>query len=142
MSVPIGGPIVIQQSSRSRLDDLRPAFWTRRNIFFYGSMTAALCIGALQMCRVRGGPLTNYGADLLGTIWLYAMFRQGRTIVARGRSVSAAGAAGFVFLGCTISEFAQRSHWLPGVYDPLDVLTYAVAVTASYMSDRTWGPLA
>jgi hypothetical protein len=38
--------------------------------FYVMTMTAALCIGALQMFRVRGGFITNYGADLVGTGWL------------------------------------------------------------------------
>ena len=62
-------------------------------VFFYGSMAAALAVGALQMFRVQGGWLTDYGADLFGTAWLYAMFRQGRTIFRRGRPLSP-GAAG------------------------------------------------
>jgi uncharacterized membrane protein len=115
--------------------------WTRRNIFFHASMVAALCVGGLQMFRVRGGLLTDYGADLLGTIWLYAMFRQGRTLLLRNRPLSAGGAMVSVFAGCTVSEFAQKLHWLPGVYDPVDILTYGLAVTAAYVCDRIFGPL-
>ena len=43
-------------------------------------MTTALAIGALQMFHIRAGFVTNYGADVFGTAWLYGMFRQGRTI--------------------------------------------------------------
>ena len=130
-----------QDLGKSRIENLNAGFRTRGDVFFYGSMAAALCIGGLQMIRVRGGLLTDYGADLLGTIWLYAMFRQGRTIFLRRRQLSAGSAAGLVFLGCTASEFAQKLHWLPGVYDPTDILTYALAVTVCFVCDLICGPL-
>ena len=132
---------MIHEMDESRIENLVRRFGTRRNIFLYGSTVIALSIGVLQMYHVRGGLLTDYGADLFGTVWLYAMFRQGRTIFQRGRHLTAGGAAGFVFLGCTASEFAQKLHWLPGVYDPLDILTYALAVTACFVCDRIFGPL-
>jgi len=133
---------MIQEKDEIRIENLKRRFGTRRNIFYNVSMAAALSIGVLQMYRVRGGLLTDYGADLFGTFWLYAMARQGRTIFQRGRRLSAGSAAGLVFLGCTASEFAQKLHWLPGVFDPFDILTYALAVAACFALDRIFGPLA
>src|SRR5262245_59753288 len=91
--------------------------------------------GVLQMARVRG-VVTSYGADVFGTAWLYGMFRQGRTVFQRGRPAGAAAAAGVVFAGCAASEFAQRARLLPGVFDPLDLATYAVSVLVCYALDR------
>jgi hypothetical protein len=85
---------------------------TKRHVFYYGSMAAALVIGLLQMLRVRGGLVTSYGADILGTVWLYAMFRQGRTVFQRGRILSPAAAAGAVFAGCVLSEVGQRQIYI------------------------------
>ena len=133
---------MILEPDKTPMGRPKPMWWARRNVFFYGSVAAALSIGALQMFRVRGGVVTNYGADPLGTIGLYAMFRQGRALFQRGRPLSAGGAVVFVFLGCPASEFAQKLHWLPGVYDPLDILTYAPGVTAACACDQLLGPLA
>src|SRR5262245_12954671 len=114
---------------------------TRAGRMFYRiSMCLALCIGALQMYRVRAGFVTDYGADLLGTVWLYAMTRLGWTIVQRGRAASGGAAALIVFALCTLSECAQRSRLFPGRYDPYDILAFGVAVAASLGLERVIGP--
>jgi hypothetical protein len=114
-----------------------PPLVTRTGRAFYVAMTGtALAVGALQMYHVHAGLLTDYGADLFGTAWLYAMARSGRTIFQRGRVISATSAATIVFGLCTISEFGQRMHLVPGRYDPYDIATYAVAVLACWAFDR------
>lgn len=110
--------------------------------FYTASMLIALGIGALQMYRVRGGIITNYGADLFGTAWLYAMFRQGKALGQRGRVLRPEMAALLVFVGCAGSEFAQKFHLIPGTYDPLDLLAYAFSVVVCYGIDRLLTPLA
>ena len=99
-------------------------------------MAAALGIGALQMFHVRGGVITNYGADVIGTAWLYAMFRQGRTVVQRGSPWSAMTTALFVFTGCVASEVGQRLAIIPGVFDPLDIVAFAATVMTCAALDR------
>ena len=105
-------------------------------VFYAAMMIAALAIGALQTFHVRAGILTNYGADVFGTAWLYDMFRQGRTIFGRGRAMSAVATAAFVFIGCAGSEFAQALDLVSGVFDPLDLLAFALSVIACYMLDQ------
>jgi hypothetical protein len=105
-------------------------------VFYVTAMTAALCIGALQMFHIRGGFVTNYGADLVGTAWLYAMFRQGRTLIRPGYIMAPGTTAAFVFVACAASEFAQRLQLIPGIFDPLDLLAYAASVLACYGLDR------
>jgi hypothetical protein len=105
-------------------------------IFYGASLGLALAVGALQMFRVRGGFVTNYGADLLGTAWLYALFRQGRTVFQRGKTFGPEMTALLVFAGCAASEFAQRVGALPGRYDPFDLAAYAAATIACYVLDR------
>ena len=99
-------------------------------------MTAALGIGALQMFHVRGGVITNYGADVIGTAWLYAMFRQGKTVVQRGSPWSVMITAAFVFTSCVVSEVGQRLRIVPGVFDPLDILAFAATVMTCAALDR------
>lgn len=109
-------------------------------LFYRASMVSALAIGALQMFHVRAGVLTNYGADLFGTAWLYAMTRLGWTVVQRGRPASAATAATVIFVLCAVSEVGQHTGVVPGHYDPYDVLTFAVAIGACLWLERALGP--
>jgi hypothetical protein len=99
-------------------------------------MVSALGIGALQMFRVNAGFLTNYGADVIGTAWFYAMFRQGRTVFTRGRRLPPGTVAGLVLTGCVGTEYAQRLRLFPGVFDPFDLLAFAVSVFACLALDR------
>jgi hypothetical protein len=104
-------------------------------VFYNLTMGIALGIGALQMFRVRGGLVTEYGADVFGTAWLYGMFRQGRTVFQRGSEMGAGATAVFVFAGCAASEVAQRFRLFPGVFDPLDLAAFAVSVAFCYFLD-------
>ena len=88
------------------------------------------------MYRVRGGLLTDYGADLFGTAWLYAMTRLGRTIIQRGRVMAAAPAGWLIFALCTASEFGQRLGLVPGRFDPWDIVTFALAILLCWGVDR------
>ena len=106
---------------------------TRAGRRFYGvSVTAALLVGGLEMYRVHGGLLTDYGADLFGAAWLYAMTRLGRTIVQRGRTLDAGRTGIAIFALCALSELGQRVHLVPGRYDPWDIVTYALAILACW----------
>jgi hypothetical protein len=99
------------------------------------SVATALAIGALQMFRVHGGIVTDYGADLFGVAWVYALTRTGRTIVQRGRPTSAAGAALVVFGLSVAWELGQRMRLIPGTYDRYDILTYAIAALLCWLVD-------
>jgi hypothetical protein len=99
-------------------------------------MISALAVGALEMYRVHGGLVTDYGADVFGTAWLYAMTRLGRTVFQRGRTVSPETAATVVFLLCAASEVGQRLHLVPGTYDSYDLLAYLLSVVACCFIDR------
>jgi hypothetical protein len=106
-------------------------------VFYNTMMVIALVIGALQAFQVKAGWVTNYGADVFGTAWLYGLFRQGRTVLQRGRGGMGAGAtAAFVFAGCAGSELLQAFKLIPGVFDPLDLAAFAVTVVACYLLDR------
>jgi hypothetical protein len=110
--------------------------------FYAINFASSLAVGALQMFRVRGGFLTSYGADIFGTAWLYAMFRQGRTVFQRGRTLPPGAAALGVFAGCAASEFGQRWHVIPGTFDPYDLAAFGASVGLCWLIDRRYGPLA
>lgn len=115
---------------------------TAARAFYIGSTTLALGVGALQMFQVRGGFLTNYGADIFGTAWLYGLFRQGHSVFQRGRLLSPAITSAIVFVGCAASEFGQLWRMVPGRFDPFDLVSYGVTVLACYLVDRRVVPLA
>jgi len=104
--------------------------------FYLAAITSALMVGALQMYHVHGGLLTDYGADVFGTAWLYAMTRQGLTIVQRGRPLGAGLSAVIVFVLCAVSEFGQQWHLFPGRFDPFDLLAYAGTLLVCWLFDR------
>jgi hypothetical protein len=116
-------------------DEARQPVTRAGRVFYNVALSTALAVGALQMYRVRGGLLTDYGADVFGTAWLYAITRSGRTILQRGRTVSAGSAATIVFVLCVVSEFGQKLHFVPGRYDPYDIAAYAASVVACWMID-------
>ena len=105
-------------------------------IFYVAAITSALAVGALQMFHIHGGLLTDYGADVFGTAWLYAMTRQGLTIVQRGRTLGAGPSAVIVFLCCALSELGQKWHLFPGRFDPFDLLAYAGTLLVCWLLDR------
>jgi hypothetical protein len=109
--------------------------------FHKAAFAAAMVVGALQMYHVRGGFLTNYGADFFGTAWVYATMRIGGTVVQRGRAAEAWSSALTTFALCVAWELGQRLHWIPGRFDPFDIVTYGVAVVACLAIDRI-APLA
>ena len=104
--------------------------------FYVGSRALALGVGALQMYLVRSGFVTNCGADVVGTARLNAMFWRGTTVLQRGRRLSPEVTATVVLAGCAGSEFAQRSHVVPGVFDPLDLLAFGLSTLVCYSIDR------
>jgi hypothetical protein len=104
-------------------------------VFYNVALFTALAVGGLQMFHVRGGLLTDYGADLFGTAWLYGMTRSGRTILQRGRPVGAGSAAAIVFVLCVVSEFGQKLQIVPGRFDPFDIAAYSSGVLACFIID-------
>ena len=111
-------------------------------VFSAVATATALGVGALQMAHVHGGLLTDYGADVFGTAWLYAPFRFGQAIGLRGRVLSPSVTAAVVFAGCALSEIAQRLRLLPGRYDPYDLVAFGATVLLCWLLDVKAGPFA
>ena len=109
-------------------------------VFYAGATAVALGIGALQMFGVNAGFVTNYGADLFGTAWLYCLCRLGKSWLQRGHKPSAEATAIIIFVLCTASEVGQRLRVVPGIFDPFDILAYGLSVLACYLFDRRFDP--
>ncbi len=97
-----------------------------------------VAIGALQSRHMHLGVITDYGADVVCPAVLYVTARQGKSLL---RYVGLSPdrperiAAG-VFVLCVGWEIGQKFHWIPGVYDPMDIVAYAVGVGVPYLIDR------
>lgn len=119
----------------------RTVSWAGR-AFYLGSVVLALGVGALQMFQVRGGFLTNYGADVFGTAWLYAIFRQGLAVFQKRRPLSPELTVVVVFAGCAASELGQLWRFVPGTFDPMDLVAFGATVATCWIVDRRIAPLA
>src|SRR5262245_55861174 len=115
----------------------RAAYWVLFAIF----MTTA----ALNMTKVHAGFLTNYASDLFVPPWLYIVVRR---LAHRGQSVSLLHrwfgptperAAIGLFIASAATEVSQI-YWphgvFRGVFDPFDLLAYAVGLGACYIFER------
>lgn len=112
--------------------------------FDFFAWSAFIGIGALQMEHVRGGVVTNYGADLVCPALLYVLARRGTMIpfnLLHVRAQSAVAAA-FVLIPCFAWELLQRYDLsgtplavTRGHFDPFDLIAYAVGVGAVLLPD-------
>jgi len=95
-------------------------------------------VGALQQNHIRLGFVTDYGADIVCPALLYVTARQGRSLLRYVglRSDRPPVIAAGVFVLSVGWEIGQKVHWIPGVYDPLDIAAYAVGVGAPFIIDR------
>jgi hypothetical protein len=111
---------------------------------YYGLLIVWVGCGVLVMNKVRGGFLTNYGADVTQPAWLYIVTRGldepgRRTRVQRWFGTTPERAAMVIFLAAALTEVSQR-YWpagvFPGRFDPLDIVAYAVGVGTCYAIER------
>ncbi|WP_239492489.1 hypothetical protein [Luteitalea sp. TBR-22] len=114
-------------TTASRATESRRGAW-----FYHAAFASSLIVGALQMQHVRGGWITNYGADVFGTAWVYAIVRQGRTTF-RWPAMAPWVAGAFVLAGCVATEVAQR--WLPGTFDPYDLVAFTATIVGCVALD-------
>jgi len=111
------------------------------------ALAAFVGVGGMQMFGINGGVITSYGADLLGPPILYFAFREGYRIPRGSRvwRLNPAASLLAVFGGCAAWEWSQRFDFggtplaiTAGVFDPIDLVAYAVALVASYSIDVRW----
>jgi hypothetical protein len=121
----------------------------RRYRFFLNllALVAFAGIGGMQMLGVDGGPVTNYGADLLAPPILYFATREGYGSRRKGKvwRMGPLGSLLLVFGLCALWEFCQLFDFsgtplavTRGTFDPLDLLAYAAGLVAAYYVDVRW----
>ena len=90
---------------------------------------------AANMAGVRGGFLTNYGADLSQPAWLYMVLREQR----RWWGESPARTALLVWGGAVASEVCQL-YWprgmFRGTFDPWDLVAFTVSVGSCLVAEK------
>src|SRR5271170_4760696 len=96
-----------------------------------------IAIGAIQSKHIRLGFITDYGADIVCPALLYVTARQGKSLLRYVglRPERPVMIAAGVFVLSVGWEIGQKLHWIPGVYDPLDIFAYALGVGATYLID-------
>jgi hypothetical protein len=95
-------------------------------------------IGWLQMQHKQVGILTSHGADVVAPALLFVVTRDGKSLlrfIGLRRDRPAVIAAG-VFGLSVAWEICQKLHWIPGVFDPMDIVAYGVGVTIPFLLDR------
>ena len=115
----------------------RIAYWVLLAIFV---LTAAL-----NLLHVRAGFLTSHAADLFLPPWLYVVVRffpaqRGwLAAVHRWLGRSPARAAGSLFVASALTELSQIA-WprglFAGVFDPLDLLAFAIGLVVCFIVDE------
>lgn len=106
-------------------------------------LVAFVALAGLSVSDVDAGPLTYWGADVVVPALLYFTLRglhhpRPRTT---GLGGSPEATAAVLFVGATLAEISQR-YWPPGffsgVFDPIDILAYAVGVGGCYVADKRY----
>jgi hypothetical protein len=95
-------------------------------------------IGWLQMQHKHVGFLTSQGADVVAPALLFVLTRDGKSLlrfIGLRQDRPAVIAAG-VFGLSLAWEVCQKLQWIPGVFDPMDIVAYAVGVAVPFMLDR------
>ena len=95
-------------------------------------------IGWMQMQHKHLGFLTSQGADVVAPALLFVVTRDGKSLlrfIGLRQDRPALIAAG-VFALSVAWEICQRLHWIPGVFDPMDIAAYGVGVAIPFVLDR------
>lgn len=120
----------------------------RRKLYYYTSFIISISIGAMQAYRVKGGILTNYGADFFGPAWFYWTQRVSkpgrlyRAIISK-EALKPLQLAVLVFSLCLVWEICQLFDWsgtilaiTRGRFDWLDICAYAASLGICYFMDK------
>lgn len=84
------------------------------------------------------GLITGCGADVVRPALWYVITRNGKSILRHvGMRPDRPIAIAEGVFGLTAAwEMAQRFHWIPGSYDPFDLLACAIGVIVPLLIDR------
>jgi hypothetical protein len=123
------------------LAERRARYW---GIASWVLLAAWVCCAALVMNRVRGGFVTNYGADLTQPAWLYIVVRElprpgANSVLHRIIGSRPETAALVIFVAGTLTEVSQL-YWPAGLFsgrfDPYDLVAFASGISACYIVDK------
>ena len=101
-------------------------------------------VGALQMCKVRGGFITNYGADIIAPIMVYYGIRTNKTILSRflRKGTNPIQTLVIVWTFCIVWEICQKFDLsgtvlviTRGTFDIWDIVVYSATLVICYYFD-------
>lgn len=140
----LDAPATLRAAQAAHAASSRTRAW--RATYYVLAATVALT-ATLNMLRIRGGFLTNHLADFVVPVWMYLAARGlysptvRPTMIMRTLGRSPLIAASGLFAASALTEVSQH-YWphgiFPGRFDPLDLLTYAIAAAACYAAERRW----
>lgn len=98
-----------------------------------------ILIAIMQELKIRGGFITNYGADIIAPIMLYYWTRTNRGLFAKlsKNGLNEIQTAILIWVLCLAWEIRQKFDLNTGVFDILDILTYSLTLLSCYYYDIT-----
>lgn len=99
-------------------------------------------IGGLQMAHINAGLLTAQGADVVAPALLYVITRDGKSLLrfVGLRPDRSWLVGGGIFLLSAGWEFCQRAAIIPGIFDPADLVAYALGIGGAMIADVALSP--
>ncbi len=103
-------------------------------------------LGLLQMFKVRGGVITNYGADVIAPIMLYYATRTNKSLFSKIWKQGFNEKQTFLLIWslCLAWEISQKFDFsgtilaiTRGRFDPMDIMAYTLTLLICYYLDKT-----
>ena len=101
-------------------------------------------VALLQMWKVKGGFITNFGADIIAPAMLYYSARTNKTLLSKlfNRTLSEIQTFLALWLLCVLWEIVQKFDFsgtvltiTKGTFDPWDILTYTFTLLICFYLD-------
>jgi len=101
-------------------------------------------VAFFQMLKVRGGFITNYGADIIAPLMLYYLIRTNRSILVRflKHTPTTKQTLILILAPCLLWEISQKFDFsdtllffTKGTFDGWDIVAYTVTLSICYYID-------
>lgn len=98
-----------------------------------------ITIALLQIFSVKGGFITNYGADIIAPVMLYYWTRKGKGLFAKlyRNNLNEKQTLILIWILCLAWEIRQKFDLTTGVFDQWDILVYTLTLLLCYYLDIT-----
>ncbi len=98
-----------------------------------------MLIAIMQYLMIRGGFITNYGADIIAPIMLYYWTRTNRGLFANlsKNRLNEIQTTTLIWFLCLAWEIRQKFDLNTGIFDIYDILTYVLTLLTCYYYDIT-----